>query len=107
MQGMQFDAANQFYNMGGDRWDMAQNATDAMGQAGAQVDGINQGLADAIRNQFNTSANAGQNQFNQYLAALAGAPQGDTTSTSTKNPGMFDYLSLGAGAAGSYFGGGK
>jgi hypothetical protein len=107
MQGMQFDAANQFYNMGGDRWDMAQGATDAMGKAGAQVDNINQNLADDIRNQWNTSANAGQNQFNQYLAALMGAPQGDTsgTSTSTKNPGFFDYASMGAGMAGSYFGG--
>jgi hypothetical protein len=86
---------------------MAQGATDALGKAGAQVDNINQGLADDIRNQWNTSANAGQNQFNQYLAALMGAPQGDTsgTSTSTKNPGFFDYASMGAGMAGSYFGG--
>ena len=104
-QGMQNSAANNVYQMGQDRWGMAQNATDALGQAGAQVDNINQGLANSIQDVWNQQVNAGQNQFNQYLAALAGAPQGDSTSTSTKNPGFFDYASLGAGAAGSFFGG--
>jgi len=105
MQGMQFDAANQFYQMGGDRWNMAQGATDALGKAGAQVDNINQNLADETRDVWNQQTGAAQQQFNQYLAALAGAPQGDSTSTSTKNPGFFDYASMGAGVAGSYFGG--
>ena len=106
-QGMQNSAANNVYQMGQDRWGMAQNATDALGQAGAQVDNINQGLANSIQDVWNQQTGAGQEQYSQFLAALAGAPQGDTTSTSTKNPGLFDYLSLGAGAAGSYFGGGK
>jgi hypothetical protein len=106
-QGMQNSAANNIYSMGQDRWNMAQTATDSLGRAGSQVDAINQGLADATQNVWNQQVNAGQNQFNQYLAALAGAPQGDSTSTQTgtKNHGFFDYASLGAGAAGSFFGG--
>jgi hypothetical protein len=103
--GLQNQAANNFYGMGQDRWDMAQTATDALGQAGSQVDNINQSLANSTQDVWNQQVNAGQNQFNQYLAALAGAPQGDTTSTATKNPGFFDYASMGAGVAGSYFGG--
>jgi hypothetical protein len=105
-QGMQNSAANAFYGMGQDRWNMAQNATDALAQGGAQVDRINQNLANSTQDVWNQQVNAGQDQFNQYLAAVMGAPQGDTTSTSTKNPGFFDYASLGAGAAGSFFGGG-
>ena len=101
--GLKNDAANNLYQMGGDRWDMAQNATDAMAKAGNQVDGINQNLIDAVRDQWNTTTGAGQDQFNQYLAAVMGAPQGDSTSTTTKNPGAFDYISAGLGAAGSYY----
>jgi len=104
-QGMQNSAANSVYGMGQDRWNMAQNATDALAQGGAQVDAINQNLANSTQDVWNQQVNAGQDQFNQYLAALAGAPQGDTTSTTSKQPGVFDYLSTGAGAAGSFYSG--
>jgi hypothetical protein len=106
-QGMQNSAANNIYNMGQDRWNMAQNATDALGQAGAQVDNINQNLANATQDVWNQQVNAGQDQFSQFMSAIMGAGTGDSTSTQTgtKNPGFFDYASLAAGGAGSFFGG--
>lgn len=102
-QGMQYDAANQLYGMGQDRWGMGQDATNSLANVGSQVDGINQNLIDAVRAQFEGQTGAGQNQFNQYLASLAGAPgQGGSTTTSSYSPGKMDFLGMGTQLGGAY-----
>jgi hypothetical protein len=94
MYGMQFDAANQLYGMGQDRWGMGENATNSMAGVGSQIDGINQNLIDAVRQQWDTQVGAPQNQFNNYLSALAGAP-GQGGQTSSYSPGKMDFLGMG------------
>lgn len=103
MYGMQYDAANQLYNMGGDRYDMGQEATANLAGVGNQVDQINQGLINQIQQQFMTQQNAPQAQYQQMLAAMSGMP--NFGGTQTYNPGFFDYASLGAGVGGAYLGG--
>ena len=103
MYGMQYDAANQLYNMGGDRYDMGQEATANLANVGNQVDQINQGLINQIQDMFMTQQNAPQAQYQQMLAAMSGQP--NWGGTQTYNPGFFDYASLGAGVAGSWLGG--
>ena len=94
MYGMQFDAANQLYGMGQDRWGMGENATNSMANVGSQIDGINQSLIDSVRQQWDTQMGAPANQFNAYLSALAGAP-GQGGQSSTYNPGKMDFLGMG------------
>ena len=103
MYGMQYDAANQLYNMGGDRYDMGQEATANLAGVGNQVDQINQGLINQIQQQFMTQQNAPQTQYQQMLAAMSGMP--NFGGTQTYNPGFFDYASMGAGLGGAYLGG--
>lgn len=103
MYGMQYDAANQLYNMGGDRYDMGQEATANLAGVGNQVDQINQGLINQIQQQFMTQQNAPQAQYQQMLAAMSGMP--NFGGTQTYNPGFFDYASLGAGLGGAYLSG--
>ena len=99
MQGMQFDAANQLYGMGNDRFNMGQDALDAMGDVGGQIDAQNQSLIDAQRRDFEKLTGAPQDQYNQMLQALS-ALSGGGTQSSSYNPGMFDYLKAGAGMFG-------
>lgn len=94
MYGMQFDAANQLYGMGQDRWGMGEDATNSMANVGSQIDGINQNLIDAVKGQWDQQMGAPQNQFNNYLAALAGAP-GQGGQSTTYNPGKMDFLGMG------------
>ncbi len=102
-QGMQYDAANQLYGMGQDRWGMGQDATNSLANVGGQVDAINQSLIDSVRQQWEAQTGAGQDQFNQYLAALAGAPgQGGSSTTSSYNPGKMDFLGMGTQLGGAY-----
>ena len=101
-QGMQYDAANQLYNMGGDRWQMGQDALSAMSDVGQRIDDTNQTLIDQQRSEFERLTGAPQDQYSQMLAALSSLSGGGTT-TSSYNPGMFDYLKAGT----SLFGLGK
>ena len=102
MRGMQFDAANQLYGMGSDRFNMGQDALNAMGDVGNQIDAQNQSLIDAQRRDFERLTGAPQDQYSQMLQALS-ALSGGGTQTSSYNPGMFDYLKAGT----SMFGLGK
>ena len=101
-QGMQYDAANQLYNMGGDRWQMGQDALSAMNDVGQRIDDTNQTLIDQQRSEFDRLTGAPQDQYAQMLQALSALSGGGTT-TSQYNPGMFDYLKAGT----SLFGLGK
>ena len=101
-QGMQYDAANQLYNMGGDRWQMGQDALASMNDVGQRIDDTNQTLIDQQRDEFNRLTGAPQDQYSQMLQALS-ALSGSGTTTSQYNPGMFDYLKAGT----SLFGLGK
>jgi hypothetical protein len=91
-QGMQFDAANQAYNMGQDRWNMGQNALDQMGNVGGQIDDLNQNLINQQIQMFMNQQNAPQSQFQNMLGPLSALSGGGTQSYS---PGKNDYLGMG------------
>jgi hypothetical protein len=64
-------------------------------QQGALEQGINQLILDAAKNQYAGYAGA-PGQALQYNNAALGVTPTPTTTTETKNPGLFDYLTLGA-----------
>ena len=68
-------------------------------QQGALEQGINQLILDAAKNQYAGYTGA-PGQALQYNAAALGSTPTPTTTTATKNPGLFDYLTLGASTAG-------
>jgi hypothetical protein len=58
--------------------------------------GTQQMLIDAARNQFDGFSGAPVNALQTRIAATGAANMGQNTQTEKKNPGLFDYLSLGA-----------
>ena len=96
---MRSDAADQVYNMGSDRYQMGQDALNAMGDVGSQIDSQNQSLIDAQRRDFERLTGAPQDQYQQMLAALSSLT-GSGTTTSSYEPGAFDYLKAGTGMFG-------
>jgi hypothetical protein len=67
-------------------------------QQGALQQGLQQQLIDAARGQYEGFANAPLNSLNIPLQAL-GASQYPTTQTTSRQPGLFDYLTMTAQAA--------
>lgn len=57
-----------------------------------------QDLINAARNQFSGFTGAPAQSLQLPLAAVGAASQGQQTQTQTRNPGLFDYLTLGATA---------
>ena len=72
-------------------------------QQGALEQGINQLILDAAKQQYAGYTGAPATSLG-YMNAAMGVTPTPTTTTQTKNPGLFDYLTLGAQTAGSYFG---
>lgn len=68
-------------------------------QQGALEQGINQLILDAAKQQYAGYAGAPATSLGYMGAALGSSPQPMTT-TQSKEPGLFDYLTLGASTAG-------
>lgn len=96
----QFNAANQYYGMGNDRWGMAQDATDALAGAGNQIDGFNQQLINQIKGMFDQQTGAPQQSMDELLASMGGLTGSGSTTTSS-DPGLMGWLGAGAGLAGA------
>jgi len=58
--------------------------------------GLQQKLIDAARGQYANAVNAPMQSLGAPLAALGAQPNQSTT-TESMNPGLFQYLQLGAG----------
>ena len=69
-------------------------------QQGLMQQGLQQALIDAARAQYGGFTGAPQTALNTQLGAYAGSQTGQQTQTTSKQPGLFDYLSLGASFAG-------
>jgi hypothetical protein len=91
------NAGNQLANLGNLGFGMGQTINRNMAQDGAMRQGLQQLLIDAARNQFNNYRNQPYSDVGLISAALGQSPVPQTTTTS-KTPGLFDYLSLGASA---------
>ena len=69
-------------------------------QQGALVQGINQMLMDAAKNQY-AGYQGAPGQSLGYASQALGSTPTPTTTTQTKDPGLFDYLTLAATASAS------
>ena len=100
MAGQQFNlgAAGQMAGLAGQGFGMGQQVNQQQMQQGILQQGLSQQLIDAAKNQFSGYTNAPANSLQYPLAAIGGVPQPQTQTTS-KQLGLFDYLSAGAGLA--------
>jgi hypothetical protein len=65
-------------------------------QQGALQQALQQQLIDAARAQYGGFVGAPQQSLGLPLAAAGAADMGQRTTTETRKPGLFDFLSLGA-----------
>jgi len=83
-------------------FDLGERALNRQAQAGAQQRGMAQQLLDLASRQFGGFANYPQSSLNTALSGIMGNPlaaAGTTTGSQgvTRQPGLFDYLSLASG----------
>ena len=90
-QGMQSQLANQGFGFG-------QQLGQQQAQQGLTQQAMMQQLIDAAKNQWANYAGAPSNALTLPMAAVGGANMGQQTQTGTQSqqPGLFNYLSLGA-----------
>lgn len=98
-QQAQLAAAGQMGNLSNLGFGFGQQINQNMMQQGAMQQALQQQLIDAARGQFQGFTNAPQQALSLPLAALGAAPVPQTT-TQSKQPGLFDYLTLAATAIG-------
>lgn len=101
--GVRAGAAGQLAGLGQQMFGQGQDITRQQQEFGLRQQAINQALIDAARNQFGGFAGAPQTAIGLPLQAVGAANMGQNTQTQRYNPGLFDYLSLGAGVGGGIF----
>lgn len=99
-QGLQMGGAAQLGQLGQQAFQTGRQITQDQMQQGLMQQGLQQALIDAARGQFAGYSGAPQAALAAPLAALGAAPVPQST-TSGRSPGLFDYLSLGAGLVAS------
>lgn len=95
LQGAQqrLGAASQMGQLGQQAFNTSQAITNQQLQQGTLQQALQQQLIDAARNQYAGFTNAPTASLNAPLAALGATPNQSTTTTS-QQPGLFNYLSL-------------
>ncbi len=88
-------AASQMGQLGQQAFNTGQAISQQQMQQGLMQQGLQQALIDAARGQYAGFTGAPQQALALPLAALGATPNQSTT-TQSKNAGLFDYLSLGA-----------
>ena len=103
LQGQQarLAAANQLANTANLGFGMVRDVRSDLAAAGAQQQAAQQALINAAQQQYAGYTGAPQQALQTQLGAFAGSQTGEQTQTATRQPGLFDYLSLGATAAAS------
>lgn len=91
-------ASAQLGQLGQQAFQAGRTITQDQMKQGLMQQGLQQALIDAARGQFAGYAGAPQAALSAPLAALGAAPVPQSR-TSSSSPGLFDYLSLGAGIA--------
>lgn len=97
-------AAQQLGNLANLGFGMGQQVQQNLSLQGAIRQQQQQALIDAARAQFGGFVGAPQQAIGTQLGAFGGSQTAAQTQTQTRKPGLFDYLSLGAGVAGSFLG---
>lgn len=101
-------AGQQLANIGNLGFTQANTINQQQQQQGLAMQALNQQLIDAARQQYAgfTGAPGASLQLPVSAVSAGNMGQGTTTGTTEKQPGLFDYLSLAASAAGSISGAG-
>lgn len=97
--GVRAGAAGQLGQLGQQAFQTGRTISQDQMTQGLMQQGLQQSLIDAARGQYTGFTGAPQASLGLPLAALGAQPDQSTT-TQSKNPGLFDYLSLAATAAG-------
>ena len=114
-QGIGLNAAQQYANIGNLGFSQANTINQQQQQQGLAMQALNQQLIDAARQQYGGFTSAPQASLQLPLQAVTAGNMGQGTTsgtvsggaqTSTRNPGLFDYLSLGASTLGGFAAGG-
>ena len=94
-------AAGQLAGQAGQAFGMGQQLNQSQMQQGLMQQALQQQIIDAGAGQYQGWANAPQTALSLPLAALGAIPNGGgSTSTQSYQPGLLNYLSLGAGLLG-------
>jgi hypothetical protein len=101
--GVRAGAAGQLAGLGQQMFGQGQDITRQQQEFGLRQQAMNQSLIDAARGQYGGFAGAPQTAIGLPLQAVGAANMGQQTQTQRYNPGLFDYLSLGAGIGGGIF----
>jgi len=101
LQGAQqrLGAANQMGSLANQAFNMGQQATANLQNVGLQQQAIQQALIDAAKGQYAGYTGAPATALGYLTQALGASPQPSTT-TESKQPGLFDYLTMAATAYG-------
>ena len=98
LQGAQLrmGAANQLGGLAGQGFGFGQSIQQQQAAEGLQSQQMNQALIDAAKGQFGNFTGAPNQSIQQLIGALGGANMGQQSQTSTRNPGLFDYIAAGS-----------
>ena len=89
-------AANQMANLANLGFGWGQQVQAQQAQQGAQQQALQQALIDQAKAQYSGYTQAPMQALQTNMAALGAANMGQQSQTTTKKPGLYDYLSLGA-----------
>lgn len=96
-QGMEMSGASQLGNLANLGFGMGRQINQDQLAQGTMQQGMMQALIDAARGQFEGFAGAPQQSLALPLAALGASNMGQSTQTTSQQPGLLNYLSLGLG----------
>lgn len=97
-------AASQLAGLGQQGFDYGQQIAAQQLNQGNMAQLLNQQLLDRATQQYQGYTGSPQAALNTLLTAVGAGNMGQQTQTTTKQPGLFDYLTLGATGLGSYLG---
>jgi hypothetical protein len=100
--GTRLGAAGQLGGFANQGFNMGQAINQQQWTQGAAQQALNQQLINAAMGQYQGFTGAPNASLGLPMQALGAANMGQQTQTGSYNPGIFDYLSLGAGLGGSY-----
>jgi len=102
--GARMGAAQQLGNLANLGFGMGQTINQQLAQQGMMQQALQQAIIDAGRQQYAGFTGAPTTSLQQMLGAFGGSQTGQQTQTGTYQPGLFDYLSLGANVIGAGIG---
>lgn len=96
-QNIGLQGSSQLGQLGQAGFNMGNTINQQQMAAGSMQQGLQQALIDAAKAQYSGWAGAPEQSLNLPLAALGSANMGQGSKTTTQQPGLMNYLSMGLG----------